>query len=477
MTKLRNELTITEAARMLRAGECTVRELWDACALAASERNEELNAYLELFSADDDAIARAQKRIDEEGGQAPLLCGIPLAIKDNILIKGHVASAASKMLANHMAVYDATVITKLKEAGALFVGRTNMDEFAMGSSTENSAFGVVRNPRDTSRVPGGSSGGSAASVAAYGALGSLGTDTGGSIRQPAAHCGLVGLKPTYGRVSRHGAIALGSSLDQIGPFAKTVADTKALYEAIKGGDANDATSITDDTYTSVPVPTTLRIGVPRDLLKEGIDEDLLALFEETLARLETEGHTLVDVSLPTSPYALPVYYVIQPAEASANLARYDGIRYGHAARGKDLLEDYVLSKTEGFGKETKRRILLGTFVLSSGYIDAYYRKADAARGLLTAEYDNAFSMCDVVAFPTTPSPAFRFGEKSDPVSMYLEDIFTVTANLTGMPAISVPMGDVMRDGVLLPVGIHFTAPKGAEELLFKAGAQVTGEAL
>lgn len=477
MTKSLNELSITEAARMLRAGECSVRELWDVCALAASERNEELNAYLELFAADDEAIARAQKRIDEEGERAPLLCGIPLAIKDNILIKGHIASAASKMLENHTAIYDATVIAKLKEAGALFVGRTNMDEFAMGSSTENSAFGMVRNPRDTSRVPGGSSGGSAASVAAFGALGSLGTDTGGSIRQPAAHCGLVGLKPTYGSVSRHGAIALGSSLDQIGPFAKTVADAKALYEVIRGTDTYDATTIAPETYPSVAIPAKLRIGVPRDLLREGIDEDLLALFEETLARLVAEGHTLVDVSLPTSPYALPVYYVIQPAEASANLARYDGIRYGHAARGADLLEDYVMSKTEGFGKETKRRILLGTFVLSSGYIDAYYRKADAARGLLTAEYDAAFSVCDVVAFPTTPSPAFRFGEKSDPVSMYLEDIFTVTANLTGMPAISVPMGEVVRDGASLPVGIHFTAPKGAEELLFKAGAQVTGEAL
>ncbi len=477
MTKALNELTIAEAARMLRAGECSVQELWNACASVAKEKNPELNAYLELFDADEEAIAAAQKRIDTEGDQAPLLCGIPLAIKDNILIKGHIASAASKMLENHTAIYDATVITKLKEAGALFVGRTNMDEFAMGSSTENSAYGVVRNPRDISRVPGGSSGGSAAAVASHSALGSLGTDTGGSIRQPAAHCGLVGLKPTYGAVSRSGAIALGSSLDQIGPFAKTVADVRALHTVIAGKDPLDATSIDANTYPNVPIPEKLRIGVPRDLLKEGIDPDLLALFEGALARLTADGHSVVDVALPTSPYALPVYYVIQPAEASANLARYDGIRYGHAARGKDLLEDYVLSKSEGFGKETQRRILLGTFVLSSGYIDAYYRKADAARGLLTTEYDTAFTTCDVVAFPTTPSPAFRFGEKSDPVSMYLEDVFTVTANLTGMPALSVPMGEVMRDDVSLPVGIHFTAPKGAEELLFKAGALVTGEEL
>lgn len=477
MTKPLNELSITEAASMLRSGAYTVRKLWDACAAVAKERNSELNAYLELFAPDKEAIAAAQKRIDTEGDKAPLLCGIPLAIKDNILIEGHIASAASKMLANYVATYDATVISKLKEAGALFIGRTNMDEFAMGSSTENSAYGVVRNPYDLSRVPGGSSGGSAAAVRSHGALASLGTDTGGSIRQPAAHCGLVGLKPTYGAVSRHGAIALGSSLDQIGPFGKTVADVRLLFEVLRGKDAYDATSIDADTYPKVSVPSVLRIGVPRHLIAEGVDPDVLARFEETLARLSEEGHTVVHVELPSSRYALPVYYVIQPAEASANLARYDGMRYGHHAHGKDLLSDYVQSKTEGFGRETIRRILLGTFVLSSGYIDAFYRKADSARALLAAEYDTAFSVCDVIAFPTTPSPAFKFGEKSDPVSMYLEDIFTVTANLTGMPALSVPMGTVEREGVALPVGIHFTAPKSGEELLFKAGALVTREAV
>ncbi len=477
MTKKLNELTLTEAARMLRSGECSVRELWEACASVAKDKNGELNAYLELFAADEEAIEAAQKRIDTEGERAPLLCGIPLAIKDNILIEGHIASAASKMLEDYVATYDATVIKKLKDAGALFLGRTNMDEFAMGSSTENSAFGPVKNPLDTSRVPGGSSGGSASSVASHGAIASLGTDTGGSIRQPAAHCGLVGLKPTYGAVSRSGAIALGSSLDQIGPFGKSVADVRALFDVIKGKDALDATTIADDTYPAVEVPATLRIGVPRHLLASGIDEDVMGRFNETLAHLETLGHHIVDVELPSSSYALPVYYVIQPAEASANLARYDGVRYGHAARGKDLLDDYLKSKTEGFGPETIRRILLGTFVLSSGYIDAYYRKADAARGLLTNEYRKAFGVCDVIAFPTTPSPAFKFGEKSDPVSMYLEDIFTVTANLTGMPAISVPMGMVERDGVQLPTGMHFTAPMGGEERLFTAGALVTKEAV
>lgn len=477
MTKPLYEYTLTEAAHALRAHTCTVRELWDACHAQAVARNPELNAYLELFDADEEAIARAQARIDAEGDAAPLLCGIPLAIKDNILIEGHVASAASKMLQNYTATYDATVIVKLKEVGALFLGRTNMDEFAMGSSTENSAFGIVKNPHDTTRVPGGSSGGSAAAVAAHMAIASLGTDTGGSIRQPAAHCGLVGLKPTYGAVSRSGAIALGSSLDQIGPFGKSVADVAALYEAIRGVDPLDNTSITDDTYPAVSLPEHLRIGVPRDLITDAIAADVRAAFEDTLARLEAAGHTLVDVSLPSSSYALPVYYVVQPAEASANLARFDGIRYGHAVRGGSLLEDYVESKTEGFGKETTRRILLGTFVLSSGYIDAYYRKADRVRGLLTQEYDAAFALCDVIAFPTTPSPAFKFGEKSDPVAMYLEDVFTVTANLTGMPAISVPMGTVEREGSTLPVGIHFTAPKAGEARLFKAGALVTGETI
>jgi aspartyl-tRNA(Asn)/glutamyl-tRNA(Gln) amidotransferase subunit A len=284
------------------------------------------------------------------------------------------------------------------------------------------------------------------------------------------------MKPTYGGVSRYGAVALGSSLDQIGPLAKTVADAKALYETLRGNDSRDATSLPEGGYEEV-IPDTLRIGVSRHLLEEGLDEDVRAAFDATLVRLEESGHSLVDISLPTSKYGLPSYYVVMPAEASTNLARYDGIRYGHAARGETLLDDYVLSRTEGFGPETQRRILLGTFVLSSGYIDAYYRKAEAARDVLREEYRRAFDTCDVVAFPTTPSPAFKFGDKSDPVSMYLEDIFTVTANLTGMPAISVPMGTVDREGSTLPVGIHFTAPHQAEARLFKIGAAVTGETL
>jgi aspartyl-tRNA(Asn)/glutamyl-tRNA(Gln) amidotransferase subunit A len=514
-----NELTIVEAAKGLRAREFTVRELFDACIAEANARNEELNVFLELFAdaETDAAIEAAQKRIDAEiaagtnGGasesesesdRAPMLCGIPLGIKDNILIEGRIASAASKILENYTATYDATVIRKLKAAGAIFIGRTNMDEFAHGSSTEHSAYGSTKNPYDTSRVPGGSSGGSAAAVAANMSIAALGTDTGGSIRQPGAHTGLVGFKPTYGAVSRYGLIAMGSSLDQAGPLTKTVADTKILFDAIKGHDPFDGTSIPTETtpsnstsgtkdrtiggnntdgnpvYAVREMPKKFKIGVPRHLLASGIDADLLANFDATLEKLKADGHEMVDISLPTSPYALAVYYVIMPAEVSTNLARFDGIRYGNAKRGATLLDDYLETRTEGFGEEVTRRILLGTFVLSSGYIDAYYRKADAARAVLMNEYDAAFENVDVIAFPTTPSPAFKFGEKGDdPVSMYLEDVFTVTANLTGMPAISVPMGMVERDGNQLPTGIHFTAPKGNEELLFGIGAAVTGETL
>ncbi len=468
-------MLLFQGARGGGARELTVRELWDACAAAAHAKNPELNAFLEIFEADDSAIAAAQERID--ANDPSLLCGIPLAIKDNILIEGKTASAASKMLENYRATYDATAISKLKSAGALFIGRTNMDEFAMGSSTEHSAFGPTRNPHDLSRVPGGSSGGSAAAVAAHLCIAALGSDTGGSIRQPAALTGLTGLKPTYGAVSRSGLIAMGSSLDQIGPLAKSAADARLLYEVMRGIDVLDSTTIPDGLYPARSARENLRIGVPRHLFEEGVDADVLAAFDATLAALVREGHTLIDVSLPASAYALAAYYVIMPAEVSANLARLDGIRYGRAAREKTLLDDYIASRTEGFGEETRRRILLGTFVLSSGYIDAYYRKADASRALLRREYETAFETCDVIAFPTTPSPAFAFGEKSDPVSMYLEDIFTVTANLTGMPALSVPMGRILRESaeqgtVSLPVGLHFTAPHQAENVLFAAGSAV-----
>ncbi len=471
MTKRPNELTIEEVARALRAREFSVRELWDACAEAAQEKNPELNAYLELFEADDAAIAAAQKRIDEN--DSSLLCGIPLAIKDNILIEGKIASAASQMLSNYRATYDATVIQKLKAAGALFLGRTNMDEFALGGSTENSAFGPTRNPHDTSRVSGGTSGGSAAAVAAHLCIAALGTDTGGSVRNPASFCGVVGLKPTYGGVSRSGIIAAASSFDQVGPLAKTSEDARILYDAIHGHDPMDATSIPDGLYAPRAVGEKLRIGVLKTLVsKEGVDEDVRALFSATLEKLTTLGHTLVDIEIPEVDPALAAYYIINFAEVSTNLARFDGIRYGRAVRGDTLLDDYVRSRSEGFGPETRRRILLGTYVLSSGYIDAYYRKADTARGVLRQAFEKAFDTCDVIATPTMPTPAFKMGEKSDPLAMYLEDIFTVTANLTGMPAISVSMGSVEREGSKLPVGMHFTAPHQAENVLCALGAAV-----
>ncbi|MDO8623977.1 MAG: Asp-tRNA(Asn)/Glu-tRNA(Gln) amidotransferase subunit GatA [bacterium] len=464
MSKL-NQLTIVEAARALRAREISVRELWDACHEVAREKNPELNAFLEIFDADDSAISAAQERIEREGDAAPLLCGIPLAIKDNILIEGHIASAASKMLENYRAPYNATVIEKLKAQNALFVGRTNMDEFALGGSTENSAFGVTKNPHDTSRVAGGTSGGSAAAVAAHMCIAALGSDTGGSVRNPASFCGVVGMKPTYGTVSRYGLIAAVSSFDQIGPLAKTVEDAQALFNVISGKDAFDSNSIERASATA----EVKKIGIPRKLLT-GVAEGVRKDFGATLEKLAHAGYEIIDIETPLADAAIAAYYIINFAEVSTNLARFDGIRYGLAKRGEKLLDDYVRSRTEGFGPETRRRILLGTFVLSSGYIDAYYRKANAVRAELQREYEHAFELVDIIATPTMPTTAFKIGEKSAPVSMYLEDIFTVTANLTGMPAISVPMvqqsSPQVGEVASLPVGIHFTAPHQAEERLF-----------
>lgn len=467
MTKL-NTLTVREAARALRTRECSVRELWDACAEEARKRNPELNAYLEIFDADEAAISAAQDRINAEGERAPLLCGIPLAIKDNILIEGKTASAASRMLENYEATYDATVILKLRDQGALFIGRTNMDEFALGGSTENSAYGVTKNPHDISRVSGGTSGGSAAAVAAHMAIGALGTDTGGSVRNPASYCGVVGLKPTYGAVSRNGVIAAASSFDQVGPIAKTADDAQILLDAIRGIDPKDSTTLPTGIYTTAE-KAVKTIGIPTELLAEGLAPDMLDRFRSTVSSL---GYEVKEISLPSAKPALAAYYIINFAEVSANLARFDGIRYGRAVRGETLLDDYLESRTEGFGKETIRRILLGTYVLSAGYIDAYYRKANAARAQLRREFEKAFESVDVIATPTMPTPAFTIGAKSDPLSLYLEDVFTVLANLTGMPAISVPMGSLARESISLPVGMHFTAPQMAEDRLIAAAVAV-----
>jgi aspartyl-tRNA(Asn)/glutamyl-tRNA(Gln) amidotransferase subunit A len=467
-------LTIKKAHEDLLAKKYTVLDLANAYVENIKKRDPEVHAYLEVFGDIENQVKKAQERFDN--GTAEILTGIPFAIKDNILIEGKIASASSKMLENYHATYDATVIKKLRDAGAIFLGRTNMDEFAMGGSTENSAFGVTKNPHDVSRVPGGSSGGSAAALAMDGCLVALGTDTGGSVRQPASFCGVIGLKPTYGAISRHGLIAMGSSLDQAGPFTKTIGDMEVVFKTLSGHDLMDATTITSDTYPKNEIKKSLTIGVPRHAMEKGIDSQVLSNFEESLTSLKKLGHTVVDVTLPNIGYSLPVYYVLMPAEVSSNLARFDGVKYGLHVGGKNGIEDYFATRAEGFGKETRRRILLGTYVLSSGYYDAYYNKANALRKTITQDFTDAFKSVDVILTPTTPTPAFKIGEKSDdPLSMYLADIFTVTANLTGMPAISIPSGFAKEGTVSLPLGIQMTAPHGREDILFSLGKDFLGE--
>ncbi len=460
-------LTISGARDALARKEYSALELADAHLEEIKRRDGEIHAYLEAW----EESARAEaKRADVElaEGHGGPLCGIPLAIKDNILMEGRVASAASKMLESYRATYTATVIEKLISQHAVFLGRTNMDEFAMGSSTEHSAFGPTRNPVDTARVPGGSSGGSAAAVAAYMALGALGSDTGGSIRQPASLTGIVGLKPTYGAVSRFGLIAMGSSLDQIGPLARTVEDARLLFHAIRGHDPRDSTSLSDAPDSSTP--SALRVGVPRAFLTSGIEPDVLASFEERLRRLKSVGHTIIDIELPATAASLAAYYVLMPAEASTNLARFDGVRYGFSAEADSIRDMYEKSRGSGFGAEVRRRILIGTFVLSAGYADAYYRKARAVRAAIRRDFERAFETVDAIATPTTPGPAFTLGSKADPLSMYAEDIFAVPANLAGTPALSVPSGTVVRDGTALPVGFQLIGPHRGEETLFSLGA-------
>ena len=479
-------LTIKKAHDALAKGEYSAVDLAEAYLSEIEKKNKELNAYLEVFADVREQAKEADRRT--QSGAADTLTGIPIAIKDNILIEGRHAGAGSKILEGYRASYDATAIRKLKERGVVFLGRTNMDEFAMGSSTENSAFGVTRNPHDLSRVPGGSSGGSAAAVAAHLALAALGSDTGGSIRQPAAFCGVVGLKPTYGRVSRYGLIAMSSSLDVIGPFAKSIEDAEILFEAIAGRDPMDSTSIEPPTIINQQ-PTTnnqqltthdrrptarFRIGVPKAVYElGGLDKDVRAHFEASLEKVAQRGAEILTIELPSLKYALPVYYIIMPAEASTNLARFDGVKYGFHAGSDTLLGEYLATRGRGFGREVRRRILLGTYVLSSGYYDAYYGKAVALRAKIQEELRGAFassSAVDVIATPTTPTPAFEIGEKtSDPLSMYLADIFTVTANIAGVPALSFPSGVVKRNGKQVPLGMQLMGAHGREDFLFAAG--------
>lgn len=465
-------MTITELRKKFIEGNYTPLDAYTAMRKVVDEKDEEVQAFLEVY---DDSLAIAEeatKRYKEEGERAPMLLGMPLAIKNNILIKGKKATAASKILENYIAPYDATIVGRMKKEGTVFMGSTNLDEFAMGSSTENSAFQVTKNPLDLTRVPGGSSGGSGAAVAMGAAVAALGTDTGGSVRLPASFCGIVGFKPTYGRVSRSGLIAMGSSLDQAGTFTNSVTDAEILFNVIQGRDVLDATTINPDTYPKVEIKEKYRIGVPRDFLGAGMDADVLDVFNETIEALTRAGHEVVDVSLPLMKKGLAAYYIVMPAEVSSNLARYDGVRFGLHVDGDSLLEDYMKTRAQGFGEEVKRRILLGTYVLSAGYYDAYYGKAEHVRTLMRAELAEVYKDVDLVMTPTAPTPAFKIGEKKDPLSMYLGDIFTVPVNLTGVPAISIPSGSVQRDGIALPVGVQYIAPHAGDERLFDFGKKI-----
>ncbi len=468
MIDLKN-LTISKTHQDLKQGKYTCVDLVQAYLEAIKAKNLELNAYLEVF---DDAVVQAelaQKKFQD--GTATEMTGIPVAIKDNILYEGHTASAGSKILGNYIAAYDSTVVAELKKAGAVFLGRTNMDEFAMGSSTQTSAYGVTRNPLDPTRVPGGSSGGSAAALSADMTLVALGTETCGSVREPAAFCGLVGLKPTYGAVSRQGIIAMGNSLDQVSPFGKCVEDTEILFNLLSKYDKDDSTSIPEKLRVPQGIPRAKsdqkKIGVPWHLFKDGVDPSIQENFKQSLEKLKSLGYEIVDVELPHAKYSLAVYYIIMPAEVSTNLSRFDGIRYGFSASGETLADVYKKSRGQGFGAEARRRILLGTYVLSHGYYDAYYNKAVKVREKVKEEVLKVFEEVDYILTPTVPVLPFKLGEKmDDPVAMYLCDIFSAPANLAGVPSIAMPSGKT-EDG--LPFSIQFMAPHFREDALFEVG--------
>lgn len=454
-------MTITELNKKYEHKEITVAEA--VAAYVARAHADTNNIFREIFDDIDAQVAHAQKMIDD--GRATAMTGIPVVIKDNIMFAGHIAGSCSHILDHHTASYDSTVIAKLRAAGAVIIGRANMDEGAMGSSTENSAYGVTKNPLDPTRVPGGSSGGSAAALAADVAVVTLGSDTGGSIRQPAAFCGVVGLLPTYGTVSRHGLIAMGSSLDVIGPFAHTVEDAQTLYTTIAGKDVFDSTSIDRPV-----IDTTLkkRLGIPKGIFDGGgVDPAVKANFELIVEKLTAQGFTVDEVALPHFADSLAVYYILMPAEVSSNLARLDGIRYGDRVGDGNAIDVYGDTRGALFGKEVRRRILLGTYVLSHGYYDAYYNKALALRATIREELESVLRDYDAIITPTTPSAAFKIGEKaSDPLAMYLSDLFTVPANIAQLPAISVPSG---FDDQSLPLGVQFIGARCAEDTLFELG--------
>jgi aspartyl-tRNA(Asn)/glutamyl-tRNA(Gln) amidotransferase subunit A len=460
--------TLKQLHEELKNGTTSIQSLVTNSMKVIEEKDGEIHALLGMYG---DTLIQSQIAKAEElfkKGTATMLTGIPIVLKDNILVKGERATGASKILENYIATYDATVVTKLKDAGAILIGRANMDEFAMGGSTENSAYGVTKNPHDNKHVAGGSSGGSAAVVAYGGVSVSLGSDTGGSIRQPASFCGIVGLKTTYGNVSRFGLMAMGSSLDQIGPFGTCVEDVEEVYNVITGHDVMDSTSLVEELRRPSGDAMKKIIGVPMSFINQkGIDEEVLENFNESIKKLEASGYTIKNVSINNLEKALSVYYIVMFAEVSSNLARYDGIRYGLSHPGETSIKSYFESRTEGFGPEVRRRILLGTYVLSSGYYDAYYNKANILRDMLKKEFVRVFADVDIIATPTSPVPAFLIGEKShDPLAMYLADIFTVPVNIVGVPAISIPSGKTEKG---LPLGIQFIAPHMREDVLFTYG--------
>jgi len=460
-----------ELSSMLKNREISSVELTENVFNRIEEKEPEIEAYITLSK---ESALESAKQIDErrvKGDNLSNIAGIPTGIKDNIVTKGLLTTCASKMLYNFVPPYNATVIDKLNSAGAVITGKLNMDEFAMGSSTENSYFKKTKNPCDTSRVPGGSSGGSAAAVAAGECIFALGSDTGGSIRQPASYCGIVGLKPTYSSVSRYGLIAFASSLDQIGPMARNTKDVAMLYDAICGYDPMDSTSANRTYHNHFAAIKNnlkgLKIGIPKEYFGEGVNPLIKEKILAAAKVYEQNGATLIDISLPSTEYALSAYYIISSAEASSNLARFDGVKYGYRSETySSLAEMYEKTRSEGFGAEVKRRIMLGTFVLSSGYFDAYYKRGKLLQNAISAEFDEAFKKCDVILTPTSPNTAFKIGEKvGNPLEMYASDICTVTVNIAGLPAISLPCG---FDNENLPVGMQLIAPKFCEQVLFDA---------
>ena len=462
--------SISQIAKKIKDKEITIKEVLDSVYSRIDEVEKKIAGYITLTK--ESAYKRAeilQEKLDN-GEDIGVLGGVPIAIKDNICTNGVKTTCASRMLEDFVPFYDATVVEKLENAGAIIVGKTNMDEFAMGSSTETSYFKKTKNPWNLEKVPGGSSGGSAAVIGANMAFGALGTDTGGSIRQPASYCSVVGLKPTYGLVSRYGVIAYASSLDQVGPITKSVEDAALMLNVIAGHDKMDTTSADlgqkDYTKSLVNDVKGKKIGILKDFVSEGVAKDVKLAYEENIEKLKKLGAEIVEVKLDYVKYSLPTYYIIATAEASSNLGRYDGIRYGHRAKDfSNLNELYVNSRTEGFGDEVKRRIMLGTYVLSSGYYDAYYKRAQCVRTLIIEDFKKAFESCDVILIPTAPNTAFKFGEKSkNPVEMYLEDIYTVPVNIAGLPGISVP-GGFDNDG--MPIGMQFISKAFDEETLLQ----------